>query len=360
MPPCPSLLSGRLPPRHVQLGDAARGGMAARGEAHPACTCRPARPHPLAPPPTPAVARHRRAIGARRAAVEDLHTQRGDVLESATMEQVGRTASCPAPRSRLSFLLYSHLVIAGWLLLLGGAQRPGQFQRQGGEGCRQEAASRWSLASFCNKRAPPPPGTHTPLPCSPYPPASHEQVALPVLTDGAAEADADDKEGQEGGAGGCAEELARRARCSRRCHTACCTRPDCRNAVLVQCCPVLHCISALPAWAVQRVWRWMEMQRAPQPKRRGRGVSSGRRLARAAHRGWSSAHSFDRSRHDACSRRRSLRPPRPHINAPDPTPPPCYSAPRLLGPPARGAHARPQEQGALGARAAGGDRGAQV
>lgn len=61
-----------------------------------------------------AVARHRRAIGARRAAVEDLHTQRGDVLESATMEQ----------------------------------------------------------------------------------------VALPVLTDGAAEADADDKEGQEGGAEG--------------------------------------------------------------------------------------------------------------------------------------------------------------
>jgi len=34
------------------------------------------------------VAKHRRAISARRAAVEDLHTKRGDVLEAAAMEQV--------------------------------------------------------------------------------------------------------------------------------------------------------------------------------------------------------------------------------------------------------------------------------
>lgn len=55
-------------------------------------TCKQARPSfPLClslPPTSSAVAKHRRAISGQQAALEDLHSKRRDVLETAAMEQV--------------------------------------------------------------------------------------------------------------------------------------------------------------------------------------------------------------------------------------------------------------------------------
>ena len=85
----------------ARLGECARAGWRAQ-QLHPRLTgpgltvlpspSPPPLPAPCPPPPptttTPAVAKHRRSIGAKQAAAEDLLSQRADVLEGARMEHV--------------------------------------------------------------------------------------------------------------------------------------------------------------------------------------------------------------------------------------------------------------------------------